>query len=547
MIYAIVATLFAATALAQCPIPTVERDTFQAEILSTSGLSILNDNTLLTLDLSFSRDYDLTQLFFKECVDANGDPVPFSAFNILNDAGSPQVTNGNVEVVDPDNSCQKLVTASIDYLEYCNFNVEDSADGETTTFSGELTLQTEISFTSPFEFTRNVERPMLFFITFDRTFSVTTSIEVFNPNQCEDSSDCNGFPCIMFPDEGIKKCNCTNDFGTNQGQHCETDNTCPTFTDCPDGTVTVVPLVTALPGLLSQVLSNAPSYNDNQLSGNIYASRSINGVSLTTSPTGTDDLLSYQFPLGVTDVTYTARDEIGNECECNFQVNVTDALEPTVDCPPDLITNVWNSWAEPSGSDLIDNNVHFWVVIANSNSGATETVTTTQAPAPTTTTTTTTTTTAAPQAVWDCNCASILGQANVWSDGSPYDSYTLDPTAGDIQRVAASENGCPSTPYVASDFPTTSQVASFMVDRTPNAHTLWAFDNSLTFQGNSAIAHGIFCPTVDPNFWYNAGEDAFIWYNSGVWNIGKPSVFWIADSQATTTCATFDSNVCGSG
>jgi hypothetical protein len=545
MIYALVASLFAATALAQCPTPTVERDTFQAEILSTSGLSILNENTLLTLDLSFSRGYDLDSLYFKECVDANGDPVPFTAYSTTNDAGAPQATNMNTEVVDPNNSCQKLVTASIDYLEYCNFNVEDSADGSTTTFSGELTLNTEISFTSPFAFTREVQRPMLFFITFDRTFSVTTNIEVFNPNQCEDSTDCNGFPCVMFPTEGIKKCNCTNEYGSNQGQHCETDATCPTFTDCPDGTVTVVPLVTALPGLLSQVLSNAPSYNDNQLTGNIYATRSINGVSITTSPTGTDDLLSYEFPLGVTGVTYTAKDETGNECECNFQVNVTDALAPVVDCPPDLITNVWNSWAEPTGSDLIDNNVHFWVVITGSN-GNSQTITTTEAP---TTTTTTTTTNQAPAGITDCNSAYCIGYPSVWSDYSSYDSYFLDTTAGDFDRVSASVYDCP-TPYTASDFPSTSQVATWMVDTTPNVHTYWAFKNTMTFKQGSfgnpdtPVAQGIYCPTVDPDFWYNAAEDTFIWANEGTWSIGKPSVFWLASAQVDTTCFTYGGPLC---
>jgi hypothetical protein len=340
-----------------CGVPTQTHEVFDAYLKQSSGLSIIGGTPKLTLDVSFSRTHYLNAtnpLTFLECVDANGDFVqpPFSPA-------------ANTIQYDPDNGCNRVVTVSIDYLDYCNFNVEDSADGTTTVFSGELTLNTAIDFTTPFQFTRYNRYPLLFFITFDRTFSVTTNIEVFNPNQCEDSTDCNGYPCIMFPEEGIKKCNCTdpNGLGSNTGEHCEVDGQCPTFFNCPDGTVTVVPLVTALPGQLNQVLSNVPTYADNQLSGQIFAERTINGVSLTTSPTGTDDLLTYNFPLGVTGVTYTARDETGNECECNFQVNVTDALAPVVDCPPDLITNVWDSWAEPTGTDLIDQNIHFWVEI----------------------------------------------------------------------------------------------------------------------------------------------------------------------------------------
>jgi PIN domain nuclease of toxin-antitoxin system len=294
---------------------------------------------------------------------------------------------------------------------------------------------------------------------------------------------------------------------------------------------------------LSQVLTNAPSYNDNQLTGNVYASRTINGVKITTSPTGTDDLLTYDFPLGVTDVSYLATDETGNSCECNFQVNVTDALAPVVICPPDQITNVWNSWAEPTGSDLIDTNIHFWQTV---QMGAYQNTVTTTTAAPTTTTTTTTA-----ASLWDCNCASALGDAQVWSD-KLYDNYFWDSAQGDITRITATSVNCP-TLYKASDLPTTSQQAVFMVDRTPNGHTAWAFHNTMTFSKGSfgrpdtAVYQGTYCPTVDPNFWYNAAEDSFIWLNNGDWSLGKPSVEWIGSAAGSTTCTTYDQNLCSGG
>lgn len=43
-----------------------------------------------------------------------------------------------------------------------------------------------------------------------------------------------------------------------------------------------------------------------------------------------------------------------------------------------------------------------------------------------------------------------------------------------------------------------------------------------------ALGHGLYCPTVDPAFWFNQATDSFIFYNfvNNQWNFGKGSVDW---------------------
>lgn len=45
------------------------------------------------------------------------------------------------------------------------------------------------------------------------------------------------------------------------------------------------------------------------------------------------------FPLGATSITYEAVDHSGNRTSCSFEVVVTDDESPTIDCPPDIVTN----------------------------------------------------------------------------------------------------------------------------------------------------------------------------------------------------------------
>ncbi|MBK6264359.1 HYR domain-containing protein [Marivirga sp. S37H4] len=64
------------------------------------------------------------------------------------------------------------------------------------------------------------------------------------------------------------------------------------------------------------------------------------------------------FPLGTTEVVYTATDEAGNTSTCTFNVTVTDETMPVFsDCPADISISTTSSceatadWTEPSVSD----------------------------------------------------------------------------------------------------------------------------------------------------------------------------------------------------
>jgi len=55
---------------------------------------------------------------------------------------------------------------------------------------------------------------------------------------------------------------------------------------------------------------------------------------------GTGILTEYDFPVGVTNVTYTVTDASGNIAECTFIVTINDQVPPTViDCPDDITAN----------------------------------------------------------------------------------------------------------------------------------------------------------------------------------------------------------------
>jgi gliding motility-associated-like protein len=63
------------------------------------------------------------------------------------------------------------------------------------------------------------------------------------------------------------------------------------------------------------------------------------------------------FPLGTTNVTYTATDDTGNESLCNFSVTITDDTAPVISCPDNITMMAENgctavvTWQEPTPVD----------------------------------------------------------------------------------------------------------------------------------------------------------------------------------------------------
>ena len=64
------------------------------------------------------------------------------------------------------------------------------------------------------------------------------------------------------------------------------------------------------------------------------------------------------FPVGTTDVTYTARDGAGLEAKCTFSVTVVDREKPSLFCPPDVsVTTTASSQAVTWASVVVVDNV----------------------------------------------------------------------------------------------------------------------------------------------------------------------------------------------
>ena len=64
------------------------------------------------------------------------------------------------------------------------------------------------------------------------------------------------------------------------------------------------------------------------------------GATVANSPlTGINQVSRTSFNLGVTTVTYTATDLVGNSSNCSFTVTITDNINPTITCPANTIGN----------------------------------------------------------------------------------------------------------------------------------------------------------------------------------------------------------------
>jgi hypothetical protein len=64
---------------------------------------------------------------------------------------------------------------------------------------------------------------------------------------------------------------------------------------------------------------------------------------LTNSITGPGNLNGYNFPLGVSNVTYTINDGVNPSVNCMFSVDVTDQTNPVITCPANITVNALGS------------------------------------------------------------------------------------------------------------------------------------------------------------------------------------------------------------
>jgi large repetitive protein len=113
----------------------------------------------------------------------------------------------------------------------------------------------------------------------------------------------------------------------------------PTFSGCPSNITTTLPA----DACVASVTWTEPVASDNC------------GITSVTSnfPSG------YNFPRGISTVTYTATDHYGNTNTCSFTVTVTDTSLPVIaNCPPDVIVNAASNacvatatWTVPTVSD----------------------------------------------------------------------------------------------------------------------------------------------------------------------------------------------------
>ncbi len=119
------------------------------------------------------------------------------------------------------------------------------------------------------------------------------------------------------------------------------DNTPPSFTSCPNNIVVVTS-----PGLNTGTATwTAPTAVDNV---------GVTNLTSTHQPGAT-------FPLGVTSVTYTARDAADNQAWCSFTVTVIDDQAPVIsNCPDNLTVGTADGtqrgtavWTAPSAVDNV--------------------------------------------------------------------------------------------------------------------------------------------------------------------------------------------------
>jgi len=71
----------------------------------------------------------------------------------------------------------------------------------------------------------------------------------------------------------------------------------------------------------------------------------MTGATTGSSPiTGINVVGTQVFNLGITTITYTAKDAAGNITTCSFTITISDVINPTITCPANISSesHLWN-------------------------------------------------------------------------------------------------------------------------------------------------------------------------------------------------------------
>jgi hypothetical protein len=115
--------------------------------------------------------------------------------------------------------------------------------------------------------------------------------------------------------------------------------------------------------LFTVPLTWTPSATDNQLPpAALLLHRSVFQETTDVTPPNLDDLLSLAFPLGFTELVYTATDAAGNQASCAFTVEVRDVEPPVVTCPEGnpIIIASWSDLPTATAYDLVSPYLTRW-------------------------------------------------------------------------------------------------------------------------------------------------------------------------------------------
>ena len=145
-----------------------------------------------------------------------------------------------------------------------------------------------------------------------------------NDNNLTIGTNNNGESSATFP-KGITTITYTVSDGVNTGIPCSftvtvNDTQLPTIDDCPENQT-----VDAGTDCTTLVNWDLPTADDNCPADLTFVATSDNGTIINNDGTGT-------FPLGVTNVTYTANDGSTTPQTCDFVITVEDDTDPIIDC-----------------------------------------------------------------------------------------------------------------------------------------------------------------------------------------------------------------------
>ena len=106
----------------------------------------------------------------------------------------------------------------------------------------------------------------------------------------------------------------------------------PVFTSCPVN----ISAFSATNSCGNDVITVNPAYTDNCTLGATPLTWTMTGATLGS---GTGNIGTHQFNVGVTSVTYKVTDASGNQATCTYNVTVTDNVFPTIACGANIVRN----------------------------------------------------------------------------------------------------------------------------------------------------------------------------------------------------------------